>query len=123
MESKNFPLSAILSLSTGVVFTEFNKIHELAEWLMGYPIWTHEFASKDLFTKFRSRILEQYPQLSTETGDDIDKTNWKSYLEDCEFVFGKELNIIQGNEDRTTSPLEILQEIAGDKPVIVIIKD
>lgn len=42
--------SAILTLFTGIT-TEvrgFSAAHELAEELLGRPVWTHEFASPDM---------------------------------------------------------------------------
>ena len=47
------PICAILSIITGRLIpppegSAFDALHKLAEFLAGRPVWTHEFASKEL---------------------------------------------------------------------------
>lgn len=42
-ETRDFPTAVIASLSSGVLLCEFTDMHEAAEYLMGHPIWTHQF--------------------------------------------------------------------------------
>lgn len=48
MENRQFPTEVIASIATGVLLCKFGDLHEAAEYLMGHPIWTHYFASKEL---------------------------------------------------------------------------
>ena len=44
---------AIVSAYTGILCGDFNEFHKYAEELLGRPIWTHEFATKDLMNKIK----------------------------------------------------------------------
>ena len=58
-ETREFPTAVIASISTGVLMCEFSKMQEAAEFLMGHPIWTHHFASKDLWREMQASIAQQ----------------------------------------------------------------
>ncbi len=53
-ETRVFSTAAIASISTGILLCRFSEMHEAAEFLMGYPIWTHHFGSGELFHKMQS---------------------------------------------------------------------
>jgi len=42
---KAFPMHDILTMRTGIVHKDFKTAHELMEWIVGHPIWTHEMPS------------------------------------------------------------------------------
>lgn len=103
---KGFDPAAIASLTTGVALVEINKIHEAAEWVMGHPIWTHEFASKELWTDMRQRILAVLPNMPTEEpGDD-----WPRLVEAVRQHFGEVVMIPKGDAKRKADPLTTLEE-------------
>ena len=116
---KTLKLSALLCLTTGKSFGDFGEMHEAAEHVMGGPIWTHEFASPELWTTMRENVLAQFPDLPAD-GNAVTPENAAQILADAEAKFGKELEVEQGTAERTKSPMETLQEVAGDKPVIMI---
>jgi hypothetical protein len=64
-ETREFPVSVLASLSSGIALCEFSKIHEAAEFLMGHPIWIHHFASEELWTAIREKLFAQHPKLPT----------------------------------------------------------
>ena len=45
--------AAIIGAFTGVAVGSFGDIQEYAERLLGRPLWTHEFASKELAAELR----------------------------------------------------------------------
>lgn len=47
--------AAILSAYTGFLCGPFSDMHELAEKLLGRPVWSHEFASKTLAADLAER--------------------------------------------------------------------
>lgn len=59
MQSDTFPLHAILTLATGRVWGPFSDAHRLAEYLMGYPMWTHELPR--LADELRVRVCTYLP--------------------------------------------------------------
>lgn len=76
-ETREFPTAVIASLSSGVLLCPFEKMHEAAEYLMGHPIWTHHFASKDLWRDMQRAILLQCPGMPISL-DDVTKDNWEA---------------------------------------------
>ncbi len=44
---------AIVSAYTGILCGSFNDFHKYAEELLCRPVWTHEFADKDLTNKIK----------------------------------------------------------------------
>lgn len=48
--------AAIVGLFTGIACGPFSDIHELAERLVGHPIWTHQFANKELCSKLKDLV-------------------------------------------------------------------
>ena len=93
MTSKTFSTAAVVSLSSGVLLCDFSKMHELAEHLMGHPIWTHQFASKTLWNRMRGKLLEQHPALPSTEPKGVGGENWQEYLADACVMFGEELPI------------------------------
>ena len=68
-ETRAFPVAAIATLCSGISLCEFGKIHEAAEFLMGHPIFTHHFASKELWRDMQRTILAQHPENILRWGD------------------------------------------------------
>lgn len=116
---KTLKVSALLCLTTGKSFGPFDEMHEAAEHVIGQPIWTHEFASKELWGTLRENVLAQFPDLPAD-GDAVTTENAMQFLADAVAKFGETLEVEQGTAERTKSPMETLQEVAGDKPVIMV---
>lgn len=51
---------AILSAFTGLMVGNFADFQEYAEKLMGRPIWTHQFADKELTAKIKEASREDF---------------------------------------------------------------
>jgi|SRR5438132_1642786 len=117
-ETRDFPTAAIASLSSGVLLCKFSDMHEAAEYLMGHPVWTHHFASKDLCREMQRAVLEQCPGMPTDP--DTMKENYEAKLADLECEIGKVVRIRKGAGKTAMHPLE---GIPPGKPVIVIDPD
>jgi hypothetical protein len=115
-ETRDFPTAVIASLSTGVLLCKFGEMHEAAEYLMGHPIWTHHFGSKELWRKMQFAVIEQCPGMPTALPD-ADKDNYLAKLADIEAEIGKVVKIRKGNGASAIHPLEGIPE---GKPVIVV---
>lgn len=105
MENKKFPLSSVLSITTNKLLTTFSKMHELAEYITGHPIWTHEFADKELNQSLKQKVLEQYPTLREVDAEHVNPTNYKIFLEEQILKYGSELEITRGGDVRTEHPV------------------
>lgn len=108
-ETRDFPTAVIASLSTGVLLCKFGDLHEAAEFLMGHPIWTHHFGSKELWSKMQHTIIEQCPGMPTALPD-TDKDNYLAKLADIEAEIGKMVKIRKGDGASAMHPMEGIPE-------------
>ena len=117
-ETREFSTAAIASISTGIMLCKFGEMHEAAEYLMGHPIWSHHFASKELSESMKRAVVRQYPEMPTELSG-VTAENYLEYLNKIEAKFGKTVKIKKGDGATAMHPLEGIPE---DKPVIVAVK-
>jgi hypothetical protein len=92
-ETREFPTAVIASISSGVLLCDFSAMHEAAEYLMGHPIWTHDFADKALNAEMKRTIAEQCPGMPTEIEGG---PTWRSQLAKIEAEIGKTVTIRKG---------------------------
>ena len=60
--------AAIIGAFTGICAGPFEDVHEYAEKKLGRPIWTHQFADKQLWADLRAASKEDFMALSAERG-------------------------------------------------------
>lgn len=118
METRDFPTAVIASISSGVLLCKFGDMHEAAEYLMGHPIWTHHFASKELWRAMQSRVLEQCPGLPTKL-DGVNAENYSEHLAAIEAEIGSICVIRKGSAETAMHPLEGIPE---GKPTFILAK-
>lgn len=118
---KTFSTAAVLTLIEGALYCDFGEVHELAEFVAGHSIWTHEFADKALIARIKEAIFSQHPALR-EFSKHIGET-WQQALARAEERWGKEIEIVKGDAERTENPLESLERIAPGKSAVVIVED
>ena len=76
-ETREFPTAVIATIATGRLLCEFSLMHEAAEYLMGHPIWTHQFASgSGLNSAMEMAILRQCPKMPTKLNG-VTRENWR----------------------------------------------
>lgn len=119
METREFPTAVIASISSGVLLCKFGDMHEAAEYLMGHPIWTHHFASKQLTAAMRQKVMEQCPGLPGENSG-IDGNNWQQRLAELIADVGPVCVIRKGDGETEMHPTEGIPE---GKPITVLGKD
>lgn len=96
METRDFSTAVIASISSGRLLCKFSDMHAAAEFLMGHPIWTHHFASKDLWKEMQRVMLEQCPGMPTDLSD-VTKENWQEKAKALEAEFGPIVRIRKGS--------------------------
>lgn len=95
-ETREFSTATIASISTGTLLCPFSEMHEAAEFLMGHPIWTHHFASKELWRDMQRAVLVQCPGMPT-TAEGITPENFKEKLTQIEAAVGPVQTIRKGS--------------------------
>ena len=104
METRSFPTPVLASLSTGVLLCNFSDMHEAAEYLMGHPVWSHEFGSRGSVDNMKAKLLEQHPDLDVDaTG--VDKDNWEAFRDKLIADLGESREIVKGSEVRDKDPI------------------
>lgn len=96
--SKDFPLGVLLSMTTGKMLCNFSDMHEAAELILGHPVWTHEFADRNLCDKIKARVLAQHPDLADLTADGVNGKNWLDWLGKAIKKYGRERTLIGGKD-------------------------
>jgi hypothetical protein len=118
-ETREFPTAVIASLSSGVPLCDFGKMHEAAEFLMGHPIWTHHFASKDLWREMQQTILAQCPDMPTKIKG-VTKDNYQRKVLSVEAVVGsKTVTIRKGGGLTAMLPTDGIPDHLKDKTIMV----
>lgn len=117
-ELKTFRSLAVASAATGIGLCEklnFSLMGEIASHVLGYPIWTHEIPASG--PKVWLLLKDQFPLLPTRAEAEAD---WKSAAAAMTAAYGDEIAVRTGNGTRKESPLDTLQKMIGDKPVIAV---
>ena len=110
-EQKEIKTEFLLSLTTRKLITEnFSDIHEAAEFILGDSIFTHHFASEDLWKKLTRLILNQHPDLSPELGNDINPNNVWDKRDELIERLGDTRVVVKGNGEGAMSAFEGIPE-------------
>lgn len=93
-EGKSFPTLAAATLATGTFMGgEFSTVHEAAEWLMGFPVWTHELPS--LGKALSQSVCDQVPGMPSSAGE-----SWERTRDLLLNQFGDTVVLLRGNGKR-----------------------
>lgn len=106
VETKEFPTAAVATVATGFVLCEMSKAHECAEWMLGCPIWLHQFPS--LRETFEKIVTEQFPGMPLNL-ENCTPDNYQEHLATIEEKFGKTLLVKKGS-GITLKPTDYLPE-------------
>lgn len=118
-ETKDFPTRVIASISTGVLLCEFSKMHEAAEYLMGHPIWTHQFADRQLVGEMKKMIAAQCAGFPMEAPDWVNSDTYLDHAAQLENEFGPTVRITKGGGLTAMLPTDGIPDRLKDKTIIV----
>lgn len=118
METRDFPVAVIASISSGVLLCGFGEMHEAAEYLMGHSIWTHHFADKTLNDEMKRSVLEQCPGMPTEALG-VNGDNWKEFAAKLEADIGKTVRIRKGGGLTAMLPTDGIPDHLKDQTIVV----
>lgn len=118
-ETREFPTAAIASLSSGTLLCDFSKMHEAAEFLMGHPIWTHQFASKELWNEMKATVAEQCPGMPMSEIDGVTKENYLAKVKELEAEFGPTVTIRKGGGLTAMLPTDGIPDHLKNKTIVI----
>lgn len=117
-EARDFPTAVIASISTGVLLCKFDEMHEAAEYLMGHPIWTHHFASKELWHEMHKTISEQCPGMPVDAPG-ITAENWPEFKARLEADMGETVKIRKGGGLTALLPTDGIPDHLKDNMIAI----
>lgn len=117
-ETRAFPTAVIASLSSGVLLCKFSDMHLAAEFLMGHPIWTHHFASKELWQEMQKTILAQCPDMPTDL-QGVTKENYLDHVSSLETELGKTVKIRKGGGLTALLPTDGIPDHLKENAIII----
>lgn len=119
-ETRDFPIEVVMSLYTGILLCKFGDMHECAEFLLGHPVWTHEFADRALSEQMRAEIKQQLPRLHAHIAGELAKEDVPQFVEDLRTAYGPKATLKKGNFKRTESPIDTARRLVGDDKIIAL---
>jgi len=100
-ETKSFDPAVIATLSTGTLLVApFSLAHEAAEWIMGHPVWTHQFPT--LLPKMREAVLAQFPDMPTESAEG----QHEAVRDAVRAQYGETVEVARGSGETAIAPLD-----------------
>jgi hypothetical protein len=112
MSNRTFSTLALVSLTSGKLLSAFADMHEAAEHVLGHPVWTHEFASRETWDRLRATVLAQHPDLDVDCAS-VDHHNVATFTAALVKRMGETREVKRGSERRTASPVDTLGDVAG----------
>ena len=117
-ETREFPTAVLASITSGILLCKFCDMHEAAGYVMGHPIWTHHFASKQLSEDMRKTLLAQHPDLPTEI-EGVTSENYLEHVASLEGKLGKMLRVTKGGGATAMHPLEGIPAHLQSKTIVI----
>ncbi len=118
--ARMFPTAVVLSAIGDVLLCDIGEVYDLLSFLVGRPVFTHEIPSAGKLC--RPHVEQQHPTLAGYDATGINRNNWSVRLAELVANYGGAfaLTPIGWNDLAERHPLETLQDMVGDKPIIVV---
>lgn len=117
-ETREFPTAVIASITTGILLCQFGDMHEAAEFVMGSPIWTHQFADKNLAAQMRQTVLAQAPAMPTKI-EGVTPENYMTKVAEIEAIVGPTVTLKRGGGLAAMLPTDGIPDHLKDKTVAI----
>lgn len=101
---------ALASITTGTLLCAdgFGVVHEAAEWLVGHPVWTHEFVDPAMKATMIEAALSQFPDMPTSHPDD-----WRKLSAELRERYGETVVVRKGDHERDRNPVQTMVGMVG----------
>lgn len=112
-ELKEFPISAVLSVTTGRLMGDIGEVYEILGWMSGEKLFTHQLPR--VSREAAPVILAAHPQLhaAVSEAEQVTTENWQTWLSAWTDRFGAALPVprLGLHEHRRVGPLAELAEM------------
>lgn len=120
--SREFPTIVVASALTGIGLGDipggFSAIAEIASYLFGAPIWTHELVHEPTYDAYREEGYRQFPDMPTSSEAEQD---WRQAAAKALAAYGPTVTVAKGAHGRRESPTDTAAAVAPHATIIPII--
>ena len=110
MKSMTVSTAALTSIVSGRLMCEsFSEMAEAAEFLLGYPVWTHEFADKQTVERLEAAVLAQHPDMDIDLSE-VTRDNVAEHKQRVIDQLGESREIVRGTGTREKGPVATLND-------------
>lgn len=101
IETKSFDPAVLATLTTGTLLMEpFSLAHEAAEWVLGHPVWTHQFPT--MMPKLRAAVLAQFPDMPVGSVGE----RYAAVRDEVRARYGAAVEVARGSGETAIDPLD-----------------
>lgn len=115
-ETRDFPTPVVASVVSGILLCPFSDMHECAEYVLGHPVWTHQFPT--LRHDMQRAVLAQHPGLPAELAG-VNRDNWQEHARRLIEQFGPTLRLEKGAGLTRLLPTDGIPDHLKDKTIVV----
>ena len=117
---KTFPMEVVLSISTGLLLCTFPDMLEAVEYLVGSPVFTHQFAYKPFVDEVAESVMHQCPKLREVDASGVTPDNWKEWVNKELARLGTTVDLAPMSE--VISFRESFTEPLRGKPTLILVE-
>lgn len=122
-ETRTFDLGTVLSITTGILMTDFDNVSKILDWMTGDQLFTHALPRAGYACE--GPLLEQHPQLVGVTlPDDLPRTKEAivEWLPEAAEEYGSEFEVapLPPGVWASKDPISELIEMRGSADGIVV---
>lgn len=90
---KEFHLGDVLSVTTGLLVSpsHIQGVYNILNYMTGHDLFTHQLPRAS--EKCKPFLFKQFPQLKNITGEEVNKENWKQWLDEQVEKYGESFNV------------------------------
>lgn len=101
MDEKEFDLGTVLTITTGLLLTKIENVYKILDWMTGESLFTHQLPR--VGRECEPEILSQFPELKNIDVSNVNKENWKEFLENQKLLFGNSFYVKKISPDKHIS--------------------
>lgn len=121
MNTKPFPIGAVLTVTTGKLLCEdIGLLYELLNFMTGDSIYTHQLPR--VSDECKPYLLRQFPALASVDAAGVTGDNWQDFVAEQAQAHGAQLRVepLPAGEHYAIDPVSELAEMVHPSKILVV---
>ena len=122
MDTRQFHLSDILTITTGILVStrHMKGVYDILNYMTRDNLFTHQLPRAGREAK--PYLLRQHPWLADIDHSTVNEYHWREWLDEQIKAHGEYHTVmpIPPDDHEVIDPLKELEDMVGDKPIVVI---